>query len=424
MRRRPGGRRRRRPRRRHDVGGAAPLRPPARRDRRRARPRRARRGDLPRRPRRRRRARARRPLGDRRLDARLRRPRRGVLDAAALRAGAHGRGADLRAAARGPRSSSSRRSPRRCTPSATAARAVARLLDGHGVALRRRRRAALAADAGEVELADGRRLPAAAVVALPRLRRPAPRRPAPRRRGLRRRSTSTAASPGCDRVYAAGDVTDFPLKQGGLATQQADAAAEAMLADLGLPIVPRPFEPVLQGVLYTDDEPAYLRAPPTPAREPEPRPTRCGGRRARSPGATSRPTSRSAPGRRARPRCARPPTRSRWTSRSPTRWRGPVRRSAPRRFRRAEPVVASLRRRLPALVALALVGRGGRAPPRGTGGRRRRLGRGRRRHPRGADRRRRAIAAPRATWGSTRSRCWPWPAPSRSASSSPAPSSR
>ena len=66
--------------------------------------------------------------------------------------------------------------------------------------------------------------------------------------------------PGADGVYAAGDVTTFPLKQGGLATQQADAAAEAMLAALGLPIVPRPFEPVLKGVLYTDREPAYLRA--------------------------------------------------------------------------------------------------------------------------------------------------------------------
>jgi sulfide:quinone oxidoreductase len=63
-----------------------------------------------------------------------------------------------------------------------------------------------------------------------------------------------------DGVYAAGDVTTFPLKQGGLATQQADAAAEAMLAALGVPIVPRPFEPVLKGVLYTDREPAYLRS--------------------------------------------------------------------------------------------------------------------------------------------------------------------
>ena len=78
--------------------------------------------------------------------------------------------------------------------------------------------------------------------------------------------------PGADGVYAAGDVTTFPLKQGGLATQQADAAAEAMLAALGVPIVPRPFEPVLKGVLYTDREPAYLRAERRTARGPQPRP--------------------------------------------------------------------------------------------------------------------------------------------------------
>ena len=77
--------------------------------------------------------------------------------------------------------------------------------------------------------------------------------------------------PGADGVYAAGDVTTFPLKQGGLATQQADAAAEAMLAALGVPIVPRPFEPVLKGVLYTDRGPAYLRARRRRTRS-EPRP--------------------------------------------------------------------------------------------------------------------------------------------------------
>jgi sulfide:quinone oxidoreductase len=78
---------------------------------------------------------------------------------------------------------------------------------------------------------------------------------------------------GMDRVYAAGDITTFPFKQGGLATQQADAAAEAMLAELGLPIEPQPFSPVLQGVLFTGGEPAYMRAPlgDRTASAPEPR---------------------------------------------------------------------------------------------------------------------------------------------------------
>jgi sulfide:quinone oxidoreductase len=65
---------------------------------------------------------------------------------------------------------------------------------------------------------------------------------------------------GLSHVYAAGDVTNFPIKHGGLAAQQADAAAEAMLAEFGLPIAPRPFDPVIQGVLFTDSDPAYLQA--------------------------------------------------------------------------------------------------------------------------------------------------------------------
>ena len=38
---------------------------------------------------------------------------------------------------------------------------------------------------------------------------------------------------GMQHAFAAGDVTSFPVKQGGLATQQADVVAEAIAADLG-----------------------------------------------------------------------------------------------------------------------------------------------------------------------------------------------
>ena len=34
-------------------------------------------------------------------------------------------------------------------------------------------------------------------------------------------------------MYAAGDASDFPIKHGGLASQQADAAAEAIAALAG-----------------------------------------------------------------------------------------------------------------------------------------------------------------------------------------------
>ena len=61
-----------------------------------------------------------------------------------------------------------------------------------------------------------------------------------------------------DKVFAAGDVTTFPVKQGGIAAQQADVIAEAIAADLGCEVDPRPFEPVLRGVLWTGEEPRYL----------------------------------------------------------------------------------------------------------------------------------------------------------------------
>lgn len=67
---------------------------------------------------------------------------------------------------------------------------------------------------------------------------------------------------GIDHVYAAGDITSFPLKQGGLAAQQADAVAEHIAAGLGVPITPTPFTPVLRGLLMTGGAPLYLRAQP------------------------------------------------------------------------------------------------------------------------------------------------------------------
>jgi len=61
-------------------------------------------------------------------------------------------------------------------------------------------------------------------------------------------------------VLAAGDATTFPVKQGGLATQQADAAAATIAAVLGAAVEPRPFAPVLRGLLLTGGAPLYLRA--------------------------------------------------------------------------------------------------------------------------------------------------------------------
>jgi sulfide:quinone oxidoreductase len=110
-----------------------------------------------------------------------------------------------------------------------------------------------------LELKSGERLAADAVVAVPELE------------GLRVHGLPmdergfvpvdlhgrVVGTPG---VFAAGDATAFPVKQGGLATQQADAAAAAIAVDLGLRRYAAPFRPVLRGVLLTGGAPLYLRA--------------------------------------------------------------------------------------------------------------------------------------------------------------------
>jgi sulfide:quinone oxidoreductase len=65
-------------------------------------------------------------------------------------------------------------------------------------------------------------------------------------------------------VYAAGDVTDFAIKQGGIACQQADAAAEAIAAAAGAPIEPRAFTPALRAVLVTEYDARWLGPPGDP----------------------------------------------------------------------------------------------------------------------------------------------------------------
>jgi sulfide:quinone oxidoreductase len=65
---------------------------------------------------------------------------------------------------------------------------------------------------------------------------------------------------GVEDVYAAGDGTNFPIKQGGIATQQADAAAEEIAHRLGAAVEPEPFRPVLRGKLLTGGESLNLSA--------------------------------------------------------------------------------------------------------------------------------------------------------------------
>jgi sulfide:quinone oxidoreductase len=60
-------------------------------------------------------------------------------------------------------------------------------------------------------------------------------------------------------VYAAGDLTTFPVKQGGIAAAQADAAAEAIAASAGAEIEPKPFRPILRALLVSGERPTFMR---------------------------------------------------------------------------------------------------------------------------------------------------------------------
>ena len=68
--------------------------------------------------------------------------------------------------------------------------------------------------------------------------------------------------PDVDAVLAAGDAIAFPVKQGGLASQQADAAAESIAAAAGAELEPRPYRPVLRGMMLTGRGKAWMRHQP------------------------------------------------------------------------------------------------------------------------------------------------------------------
>ncbi len=61
-------------------------------------------------------------------------------------------------------------------------------------------------------------------------------------------------------VYAAGDITNFPVKQAGLATQQGDLVADAIARQCGLTPPERRSQRLLQARLVGAPDPIYLRA--------------------------------------------------------------------------------------------------------------------------------------------------------------------
>jgi sulfide:quinone oxidoreductase len=140
----------------------------------------------------------------------------------------------------------------------TASAAANEPLDERGITLHKGAHATEASDGQLLRLVPQAAIDVDRVVALPRLYgRPIDGIPQTRDGFIIVDEQSRVA--GFRDVFAAGDVTSFPVKQGGIAAQQADAAAEAIAADLGALAQPRPFRPVLRGLLLTGGAPRYLR---------------------------------------------------------------------------------------------------------------------------------------------------------------------
>jgi sulfide:quinone oxidoreductase len=141
---------------------------------------------------------------------------------------------------------------------AAASRAIAELLEAAGIGLHCLRYVERIAGR-ELRLVPRGSLPAERVVALPRLR-------GPRLAGLVCDADGFLPTDvhgrllGLEDVYAAGDATSFPVKQGGIAVQQAKAVAEAVAWRLGAPVEPRPFRPMLRGLLLTGHLPRFVSA--------------------------------------------------------------------------------------------------------------------------------------------------------------------
>ena len=140
----------------------------------------------------------------------------------------------------------------------SASNLVRDLLDEQDIRLATERHAVRYADGG-LELLGEASMPVDAVVSLPFLRGPS-------LDGLPHDADGffqvddQGRVKGVDGVYAVGDATASPVKQGGLATQQADVVAETIAAEAGADVDVVPLDPVLRALLLTGDRPVYLRA--------------------------------------------------------------------------------------------------------------------------------------------------------------------
>ncbi len=142
---------------------------------------------------------------------------------------------------------------------AQASEALAKLLADAGVETITSAHAQVV-EAGEVRIEPGdRTVHADRIVALPELFGPAVRGLPSGEHGFIPVDQHCKVH-GVERVWAAGDAIDFAIKHGGLAAQQADAAARAIAALAGAPIEPAPFLPEIHGILLTGRKPIYMTA--------------------------------------------------------------------------------------------------------------------------------------------------------------------
>jgi sulfide:quinone oxidoreductase len=141
---------------------------------------------------------------------------------------------------------------------AQVSRLVARLLAERGVRFIGESDPERVERGGALVLASGEVLEADCVVAVPRLRgRRITGVPADQRGFVT--TDALGGVIGLPHVYAAGDMTSFPIKQGGLAAQQADVIAQRIASALGVAVTQPRVHRVLRARLVGGPDPVYLR---------------------------------------------------------------------------------------------------------------------------------------------------------------------
>jgi len=145
-----------------------------------------------------------------------------------------------------------------CVFGPQASRLVAHLLTERGVRFKGESDPERVDRSGALVLSRGETLEADRVVAVPNLR-------GPRITGLPLdrwgfvTTDALGSVVGLPDVYAAGDMTSFPIKQGGLAAQQADVIAQSIASDHGAPVMAARIHRVLRARLVGGANPVYLR---------------------------------------------------------------------------------------------------------------------------------------------------------------------